>query len=42
MPTSCCTVACVEATYLVLLIATFVGITVMAAYIVFKLFAGQR
>jgi hypothetical protein len=32
----------VEATYLVLLIATFVGIAAMAAYIVLKLFAGQR
>ncbi len=31
-----------EATYLVLLIATFVGIGIMSFYILLKLFAGQR
>jgi len=32
----------VEAVYLVILIATFVAITAMAAFILLKLFAGQR
>jgi hypothetical protein len=31
-----------EATYLVILIATFAGIGVMSFYILYKLFAGQR
>jgi len=31
-----------EATYLVILIATFVGIAAMAIYILTKLYAGQR
>lgn len=31
-----------EAAYLVILIATFVGIGVMSLYILLKLFAGQR
>jgi hypothetical protein len=42
MTSSCCTVALVEATYLALLIVTFVGIGALAVYIVLKLFAGQR
>jgi hypothetical protein len=33
---------CMEATYLVILIATFIGIGVMSLYILLKLFAGQR
>jgi hypothetical protein len=32
----------VEATYLVLLIATFVAIAAFAGFVVVKLFAGQR
>jgi hypothetical protein len=32
----------VETTYLVILIATFVAIGVVSAYIVLKLYAGQR
>jgi hypothetical protein len=32
----------VEATYLALLIGTFLAIAVVLAYIVLKLFAGQR
>jgi hypothetical protein len=32
----------VEAAYLVILIATFVGIAAMSVYILLKLFAGQR
>jgi hypothetical protein len=32
----------VEATYLVLLIATFVAIAAFAVFVVVKLFAGQR
>jgi hypothetical protein len=31
-----------EATYLVILIATFIGIGIMSLYILLKLFAGQR
>jgi hypothetical protein len=31
-----------EAAYLAVLIVTFLGIALMALYIVFKLFAGQR
>ena len=31
-----------EATYLVILIATFVAITVVSLYIVAKLYSGQR
>ena len=31
-----------ELTYLVLLIATFIGIGVLSLYILLKLFAGQR
>jgi hypothetical protein len=31
-----------EATYLVILIGTFIGIGIMSFYILFKLFAGQR
>jgi hypothetical protein len=31
-----------EATYLVILILTFLGISLMALYVVLKLYAGQR
>lgn len=30
-----------EATFLILLIVTFLGITALSGYVVFKLFAGQ-
>jgi hypothetical protein len=42
MGPSCCSVADVEATYLALLIATFVAIGALSVYWVLKLFAGQR
>jgi hypothetical protein len=42
MATSCCTVALVEATYLALLIVTFLAIGAFALYVVLRLFAGQR
>ena len=31
-----------EATYLVILIVTFLGISAVSLYVLFKLFAGQR
>jgi hypothetical protein len=42
MGTSCCTVRIVEATYLALLIVTFLGIGALSVYVVLKLVAGQR
>jgi hypothetical protein len=42
MSPSCCSVADVEATYLALLIASFVAIGVLSVYCVLKIFAGQR
>jgi hypothetical protein len=38
----CGSVARVEATYLVLLVITFLAIAAAAVYVVTKLFAGQR
>jgi hypothetical protein len=42
MGPSCCTVQIVEATYLTLLVVTFLAIGAMSIYILLKLFAGQR
>jgi glycerol-3-phosphate acyltransferase PlsY len=39
---ACGSVADVEATYLVILIVTFLAIAAFAGYVLLKLFAGQR
>jgi hypothetical protein len=42
MGSSCCTVAAVEAAFLVVLVTAFVAVAALSGYVLLKLFAGPR